>query len=215
MLVDSSRQSIGSSRRWWARMGMGLGITYIGCVQAAKLRSEGAVLSRRCAIPLILVLVSLVTGVYLVAAARPQPRQAERLDRIGGALVVLGLIGLGFILASRRYRRSTSPAPRISYQPSHRGGTSPSRHSRSNTNRDGAQQGGAVASHGRGARLRADQAVEERGPLSGARSRQPSSGPLAAAASMSASSQNLLRVRAQHAASMIDAGLRSPRSSLP
>ena len=81
---------------------MELGIIYIGCVQAVKFRSKDDILSRRCAMPLILVLVSLVTGVYLVAAARPQPRQAERLDRIGGALVVLGLIGLDFILASRR-----------------------------------------------------------------------------------------------------------------
>ena len=50
---------------------------------------------------LLLILACLVVGIGLVATARRYPAQASRLERVGGGLVVIGLIGLGFALASR------------------------------------------------------------------------------------------------------------------
>lgn len=50
---------------------------------------------------LIVILACLGAGVGLVATAPRYPARAGRMEKAGGMLVVTGLIGLGFLLASR------------------------------------------------------------------------------------------------------------------
>lgn len=49
----------------------------------------------------IIILIFLIGGVTSVAIAQHQVEEADHLERIGGLLLVAGLIGLGFILKNQ------------------------------------------------------------------------------------------------------------------
>ena len=71
------------------------------CVQNNGFTGRHGIACRCHPMLIVPVLACLVFGVALVATARRRLDQTTRLEKIGGMLLVVGLIGLGFMLASR------------------------------------------------------------------------------------------------------------------
>lgn len=100
--TDSSRQSIGESQRWCRRVGMGLGLICFGCIKTVWTRSQGGIPCWCCAMLFIFTGACLVVGIGFVATAQRRSALTRRSEKVGGMLIVVGLIGLGIVLANAR-----------------------------------------------------------------------------------------------------------------